>query len=255
MSSVFPVNANLTFHLPTGQIVTDPETGNVTPVLGDLVVEAYLKPDGVQANRAVQDTSPGVQTPIEIMSGRMVNPMFVPPAIPDLAEADAIIGGRTGKFLIRVPTQSVWGDREILGDKIYGTFTLIKGTSSSTPEIPAIESGLIAGVNLSALRVVAVVNGQLVYADHRIEAHAYTIAGLTRAAVAVGQSPVLLGEGVISDASWQWTLGQPIFLGQNGFLTQDASSIDSGFLVSLGRVLKPTQIYFDIDEEVTFLEA
>lgn len=254
MSSVFPVNATLTFHLPTGQVITDPETGNVTPILGDLVVEAYLKPDGVQANRAVNDTSPGQQTPSEVMSGRMVNPQFLPPSISDLTQADAIIGGRTGKFLIRVPTQSAWGDREILGDKIYGSFTLVKGASGTTPsEPPPIESGIVAGTNLSALRVAAVVNGELFYADHRIEAHAYTIAGLVRAAVAVGQSPVLLGEGVVSDNSWAWQVGQPIFLGKDGYLTQDANSIDTGFLLNLGRVLKPTQIYFDIDEEATFL--
>ncbi|MBW4421785.1 MAG: hypothetical protein KME13_21625 [Myxacorys californica WJT36-NPBG1] len=246
--SPFPTNAKLTFHLPTGQTVTDPATGNVISVLGDLDIECYLKPDGVQSNRSI-DASPGVQTPSEAMSGRMTNPIYVPASIPVLAEADAIVGGQVGKFLMRIPTQDVWGIRDVLGDKIYGTFTALKET---TP-VPVVDSGLISAIALESNRLVAVVDGLLVYADQSILSHAYAIVGMTKAPTNPGQAVVLLSEGVINSSGWNWTPGEPLFVGSNGLITQDADSITTGFLASAGRVISPQQIYLDIDEEPIFL--
>jgi hypothetical protein len=243
--SPFPTNAKLTFHLPTGQTVTDPETGNVISVLGDLDVECYLKPDGVQSNRGVADASPGVQTPTETMSGRMTNPIYVPASIPVLAEADAIVGGQVGKFLMRIPTQDVWGIRDVLGDKIYGTFTALKET---TP-VPVVDSGLVSAIALEANRLVAVVGGLLVYADQSNLNHAYAIVGMTKAPTSPGQAVVLLSEGLASSSSWNWTPGEPIFVGSNGQLTQDADSLTTGFLASAGRVITPQQIYLDVEED------
>jgi hypothetical protein len=179
------------------------------------------------------------------MSGRMTNPIYVPASIPVLAEADAIVGGQVGKFLMRIPTQDVWGIRDVLGDKIYGTFTAIKET---TP-VPVVDSGLTSAIALEANRLVAVVNGLLVYADQSILAHAYAIVGMTKAPTNPGQAVVLLSEGLASSTNWNWTVGEPIFVGGNGQLTQDADSLTTGFFASAGRVITPQQIYLDVEED------
>jgi hypothetical protein len=247
-ASPFPTNAFLTFHLPTGQTAIDPDTGNVISVLGDLDIECFLQPQGVQANKSV-DASPGVQTPSESMTGRMTNPIALPSSIPVIAEADAIIGGREGKFLLRIPTQDVWGIRDVLGDKIYGTFTAVSGASV----MPIFNSGLVAASALDVYQLVAVVNGAIVLADQSIEAHAFSIVGLTKASAQPGQPVILLAEGVITNTSWNWAPGEPLFVGNSGQLTQDAESLTTGFLCSAGRVITPTQIYLDVSEDPIFL--
>ncbi|MBE9178586.1 hypothetical protein IQ268_08445 [Oculatella sp. LEGE 06141] len=106
---------------------------------------------------------------------------------------------------------------------------------------------IIAAVALSALRMVAIdSNGNLIYADSSNLAQMFSVVGLVRSAVEAGAAVPVLVEGLFSDAAWNWIPGLPIFLGINGTLTQTPPT--SGFLLMVGMVISPTQIFIQQQE-------
>lgn len=109
---------------------------------------------------------------------------------------------------------------------------------------------LLVGSNLEAFRVVAIVDGQLVYADHRNLAHAYAVVGILRGAVVTGERVSVLSEGPITNPDWSWIPNEPIFLGEDGYLTQ--TSPTTGFLQPLGQVILPQQIRFEMQQPFFF---
>jgi hypothetical protein len=249
MTSPFPSNAILTFSVPTGQLIMDPATGNVIPEVAPLTVKAYLAPDGVQSNYAPEDNTPGVNDASERMSGRMTEPQQVPLQISNLSEADAVINGQPGRFLLRIPTQDAWGVSDVLGDRIYGIFT----ANPDRAPLPVAELAFPAAYPISSDRLVAIVDGQLYYADHRNPAHASAIVGMTRTAVNTGESPLIAETGVLNGSGWNWTPGLPLFLYQDGQMTQNAALIEEGFILPVGKAVRNTQIILEI-EDPTFLQ-
>lgn len=248
-SSPFPINAILTFSVANGQLTVDPNTGNVMPAVEPLTIKAYLKPSNVQGNKAPQATAPGVSAATEEMQGYAVDPMAMPVRINNLAEADAVIDGKSGRFIIRIPTQSAFGVNDVTGDRIYGLFT--PDLDQSPPPILP-ELSFEAAIPLSADRLVALnSDGKLVYADHRYPTLAPI--GLTRTAVAVGGRPVIAEEGILNSDGWNFLPPLPLFLGIEGQLTQYAETITTGALIQVGRAVKPNQILLEI-EDATILE-
>lgn len=247
-NSPFPANAILTFSIASGQLTVDPNTGNVTPVTEPLTIKAYLKPANVQANKA-PSPAPGVSQVSEEMQGYAVDPMAMPIQIGNLAEADAIVDGKSGRFIVRIPTQSAFDVNLVTGDRIYGLFT--PDTDQTPPPILP-ELSFEAAVPLSADRLVALnSDGKLVYADHRYPDLAPI--GLTRTAVAVGGRPVIAEEGILNSDGWNFLPPLPLFLGIEGQLTQYAETITTGALIQVGRAVKPNQILLEI-EDATILE-
>lgn len=249
MTSPFPANAILTFSVASGQLTVDPATGNVTPATEPLTIKAYLKPSNVQGNKAPQVSTPGVSAATEEMQGYAVDPMVMPLRINNLAEADAIIDSKAGRFIIRIPTQSAFGVNDVTGDRIYGLFT---PDLDQTPPPIAPELAFEAAVPLSADRLVALnSDGKLVYADHRYPNLAPI--GLTRTAVAASGRPIIAEQGVLNSDTWNFAPTLPLFLGVEGQLTQFAETITTGVLIQVGRATKTNQILLEI-EDPTLLE-
>lgn len=69
---------------------------------------------------------------------------------------------------------------------------------------------------------------------------------LTIGAVSEGAEVAVLLLGALSEPSWAWAPG-PLFLGQNGQLTQTPPSASSGaaFLAEVGCATSPTSVFFD----------
>lgn len=127
-------------------------------------------------------------------------------------------------------------EEEIISLNVLSGGLVPSGTSDIT---------LIAGQNLSALRVVTMdAGGQAIYASNTTLANA-TVLGVTTTAATAGTSVTIATSGLITDNSWTWTKG-PVFLGTNGTLTQIAPS-NGAVLVNVARALTPTTIQIDID--------
>jgi len=106
---------------------------------------------------------------------------------------------------------------------------------------------LVSGNNLAALRVVALINDLLVYADSSNIAHAYAVVGLVLEPIAAGMEAQALQEGIVSDSSWNWIAGQPIYLGAQGQLTQTAPEPPLvAFLLPVGAALLSDRIQFNV---------
>lgn len=111
------------------------------------------------------------------------------------------------------------------------------------------ELSLVAGTNISALRAVTTNgSGEAVYASNDTLSNAQVV-GLTVNAANSGNNVTIKTNGVITDASWNWTKGT-VYLGTNGQLTQTAPS-GGAVIVHVGKALTATKLQVDIDTIIT----
>jgi len=103
----------------------------------------------------------------------------------------------------------------------------------------------IAGENLGGHRAVIVDNDNKVYYGDRTNlAHMYKVVGITRGAANIGTNVEIQTYGLMTELSWNWIAGQPIFLGTNGLLTQIPPT--NGFLLIIAKALTNTDIFISV---------
>lgn len=91
-----------------------------------------------------------------------------------------------------------------------------------------------AGGVLSALKVVVINDaGKAVYADKDTLTHMFRVVGITTTTATADASITIRRGGEQINNTWAWVLGSPIFLGNNGELTQTAPT--TGFQCIVGR--------------------
>lgn len=104
----------------------------------------------------------------------------------------------------------------------------------------------LSGANLSALRLVKLnASNQLVYADSSNDS---TVLGLTFQAVNIGVAPIVVLSGLVTDSSWNWARGAPLYLSSNGAITETAPI--TGYIVAIGHAEAPTIINLNIMQGV-----
>lgn len=102
----------------------------------------------------------------------------------------------------------------------------------------------MAGENISGDRVVFRDNdGLMRYADSSNLDHLPRPLRLSLTAVAVGDEGEFLTIGEHSAAGWNWTVGELLYLGPNGFMSPIAP--DSGFIIQVANVIDSDSVYFD----------
>jgi len=105
--------------------------------------------------------------------------------------------------------------------------------------------GLLAPEGLDVGRVVALAGEELVYADHRIIEHAYSVLGILEESTVSGRSPRIQRQGIFSNPVWNWGLGLDLlFLGEAGQLTSVPPAI--GFLMPFATVMNQTKINIEM---------
>jgi hypothetical protein len=107
----------------------------------------------------------------------------------------------------------------------------------------------IASTNISALKVIAVNNGQAYLPSSSIVGDAFKIVGVSELSANAGNNIKAVIAGVISDSSWNWQQNKPIFLGDNGTLTQ---SLAGSFLKRMATAISNQTILIN-QSEATFL--
>lgn len=103
----------------------------------------------------------------------------------------------------------------------------------------------IAATNLSGQRAVASDSvGQFVYASNDNREQINCITGITKGAANLGAVVTVVNNQKIREESWTWLPTKPIFLGQDGQLTQVYPN--APLIVILGWALDPKEMYVQI---------
>lgn len=102
----------------------------------------------------------------------------------------------------------------------------------------------VANVDLGGHRVVVVFDGNVDYADKDNPEHPHIVSGITTGAVNIDDDVLVTISGDVEEISWTWELNKPIFLGNNGQMTQIVPS--TGFLLQIGYPVSATKMIVDI---------
>lgn len=135
------------------------------------------------------------------------------------------------------PSQMYFSVREVLG---AGTLP--------PPTLPSGGTGVsrTSGEQISPLKVVFELNGQVFLTDPTLEAEVELILGLTITGVSEANELVVVQvDGTVDDGSWSWSVG-PVYLAANGTLTQTVPT--SGWLVQVGSAPSAQRINLNFTE-------
>lgn len=115
------------------------------------------------------------------------------------------------------------------------------------PGASSVENTVIAGVTLGGHRgVVLNAAGEAIYADSSTNTHSNKFFGVTTGAANVGTVVTVKIFGELTEPTWSWTPDQPIYLGNNGVLTQTVPiSPSSTFSLIIGVAVTATKIYIN----------
>lgn len=105
-----------------------------------------------------------------------------------------------------------------------------------------------SGVTLSGHRMVILEDGLAYYADCTILSHAHRVVGMTTGASIEGNSVTILPFGIIEESSWNWELNIPIWLQENGLISQSPPL--TGFCLVIGTPINPTSLFLHIREPI-----
>lgn len=89
------------------------------------------------------------------------------------------------------------------------------------------------------------------YADSNNLDHAYSLAGITLQAVSAGSLVTVQTSGPLTELSWNWAMGQWVYLGSAGQLTQTPPY--TGFLAAVGRPITPTILMIDMQPTIILI--
>lgn len=120
-----------------------------------------------------------------------------------------------------------------------------KGVISKTGDVVT----RIAGENLSGHRVVAPgLDDKVYYADSLNLSQKNNVLGITTGAIMFNATGSIQTYGIMEELSWNWDMSRAIYLGINGFLTQNITA--TGFILQLGFPLSETSMFIDIKEPI-----
>lgn len=134
--------------------------------------------------------------------------------------------------------------------KTETTDIVVDGGSQGPQGIPgasSVENTVIAGVNLTGLRAVILNSaGEAIYADSATASHSNKFFGITMGSSNIGTTVTVKIFGELTEPTWSWTPDQPVYLGNNGALTQTVPvSPSSTFSLIIGVAVTATKIYIN----------
>lgn len=105
-----------------------------------------------------------------------------------------------------------------------------------------------AGENLGGHRLVILRNGKLFYADTTDSLDLGLVVGMTVTSASTGQDTQVQFLGDLTEGSWSWTIGSPVYFDASGVPTQTQPS--SGFSQIIGFASTATKIYIQLREPI-----
>lgn len=114
-------------------------------------------------------------------------------------------------------------------------------SGNSAPVLPVAQ-------NISALRILSNLNGQYDYANPLDPIAAWAIVGISLQSINSGGLLAPVNNRVVTDQSWNWVRGSPVFLGIDGTLTQIPQN--TGYLVTVARVFDSKTLFIHIEDPI-----
>lgn len=108
-----------------------------------------------------------------------------------------------------------------------------------------VSGSILATTNLSALRLINLTNSS--YADCTTIGN--NPIGFLKKSIIQNETFETILQGTVFDSSWNWSINQPLFLGNNGFLVQSIPS-NAEYILQVGKVLNPQKIQIIIREVI-----
>jgi len=111
---------------------------------------------------------------------------------------------------------------------------------------------ITAGMALSGHRMVTTDSvGNVVYADASNVEHAGKVLGMTTGAASEDGDAIIQTNGVVTEPSWNWDLGELVYLGSDGHLVQTVP--ESGFVCPVGTPITTTSLLVQISNSVILI--
>jgi len=141
-----------------------------------------------------------------------------------------------------------------LSATVLGSVTSVNGVSGEVI-VKFLQDMLISAISISALRLLTTdSNGNLIYASNSILLHADSVIGMsTNSVSALGVSEFVTG-GIFEDSSWDFGVGDKLYLGANGFITNIAPvSPTATFSQQVGYAMTNKKIKLDIQKSIILI--
>lgn len=100
--------------------------------------------------------------------------------------------------------------------------------------------------NVATYKLLASINGKVELADKDNPIHAFNIIGMSVSSGSEGSIILVQTGGTILNGNWTWNENMPLWLGNNGDITQTPP--ETGFLMQIGIALSPSKILLEIQE-------
>lgn len=152
--------------------------------------------------------------------------------------------GNLNDFYIDTTAWTIYGPKTILG---WGLPTPLIGQQGipGPQGLPGNSTTKTAGAILSAQRVVFIdTNGKAYYADKDTLSHVNKVLGLTLSAAISDALVNIQTFGVLQDPSFSFDMTKPIYLGNNGNLSQVYPT--SGFVLQIGYPVAVNAIMIEL---------
>ena len=101
-----------------------------------------------------------------------------------------------------------------------------------------------AGEYLSGHRAIKIENNKAYYASNEIFSDKYKVIGISKGASIINEDCIITTYGEMSEPSWNWIEGLPIYLSSNGLLTQTVPV--SNYILQIATVISSTKIFINI---------
>ena len=156
------------------------------------------------------------------------------------------------KSFVESPSRgSDWAAREVFigngsGDAV--PVNVVSGGSGGN----ANELNLVANENISALKIVRQDTGGVLLADIGAQLDSEAL-GVSRDAATLGSNLRVITYGRVDDTSFGFTLNEPLFLGNNGLITNLAPTNSGEYIVRIGYSLGIGSIFIDIESPVLII--
>jgi hypothetical protein len=168
--------------------------------------------------------------------------------------------GRVGKDGVSWLDRAYWNGKEdkslkatnwnVIDDAMYPTTRLVR-TALDALGAPGsnVVLAMTAGETLGGQRVVRTSGATAMYANSSTQAHAQAVIGITTGAATSGAAVTVQSEGQMTDPSFSFTAGLPVYLNGNGTMSNTPPS--SGFILQVAVAISATTIAINIKQPIS----
>ena len=119
-------------------------------------------------------------------------------------------------------------------------------TYNDTYNIDTTATIAVAGEFINGHRIVTRMIGSIYHADRETPSHQSQVLGMSLNAGNISDSINIITMGYVNEPSWSWTPDKPLFLNNDGQMTEIPPT--SGFLIQVAQSISSTEVWIDTNK-------